>query len=128
MSHMLSGQEIQYSDVITSPVCCSCRSDPLFHAFLCHWDLCRDLQKNSLNWKNYSQRFHLLLHLEELQLKTDIEQYHKDDVPMFRYKNNTDLLVLRVIHLSHKIRSKNCHCFGHQLLPPQLRMTQCVTH
>uniref|UniRef100_A0A4W6DDE0 RNA helicase n=1 Tax=Lates calcarifer TaxID=8187 RepID=A0A4W6DDE0_LATCA len=102
-SHMLSGQEIQYSDVITSPVCCSCRSDPLFHAFLCHWDLCRDLQKNSLNWKNYSQRFHLLLHLEELQLKTDIEQYHKDDVPMFRYKNNTDLLVLRIPGVSPKL-------------------------
>uniref|UniRef100_A0A4W6DPG2 RNA helicase n=1 Tax=Lates calcarifer TaxID=8187 RepID=A0A4W6DPG2_LATCA len=101
--HMLSGQEIQYSDVITSPVCCSCRSDPLFHAFLCHWDLCRDLQKNSLNWKNYSQRFHLLLHLEELQLKTDIEQYHKDDVPMFRYKNNTDLLVLRIPGVSPKL-------------------------
>ncbi|GAA6222732.1 putative helicase mov-10-B.1 [Lates japonicus] len=62
-----------------------------------------DLQKNSLNWKNYSQRFHLLLHLEELQLKTDIEQYHQDDVPMFRYKNNTDLLVLRIPGVSPKL-------------------------
>ncbi|XP_040908395.1 putative helicase mov-10-B.1 [Toxotes jaculatrix] len=55
------------------------------------------LLKRSLNWEFYSRRFHLLLHLEELQLKTEIEKYNQDDVPMFRHKNNTDILILRVV-------------------------------
>uniref|UniRef100_A0A3B4WP45 RNA helicase n=1 Tax=Seriola lalandi dorsalis TaxID=1841481 RepID=A0A3B4WP45_SERLL len=90
--------EAQCSDVITH-ACWACRSDALFPAFLCHRNLFMDLEMRSLNWTNYSQRFHLLLHLEELQLKTDIEKYNQDDVVMFRHKNNADLIVFPVIRL-----------------------------
>uniref|UniRef100_A0A8C4GF93 RNA helicase n=1 Tax=Dicentrarchus labrax TaxID=13489 RepID=A0A8C4GF93_DICLA len=53
-----------------------------------------------LNWNNYSQRFHLLLHLEEFQQKTDIEKYNQDDVPLFRHKSNTNLFVLQITGVS----------------------------
>eukprot|EP00064_Thunnus_orientalis_P005544 superscaffoldBa00000547_g5558 len=56
----------------------------------------RDLQETLLNWKNYFRRFHLLLHLEELQLKTEVEKYNQDDVTMFRDKNTKNLLILRI--------------------------------
>ncbi|XP_051280100.1 putative helicase mov-10-B.1 isoform X1 [Dicentrarchus labrax] len=60
-----------------------------------HTDLHRPL-----NWNNYSQRFHLLLHLEEFQQKTDIEKYNQDDVPLFRHKSNTNLFVLQITGVS----------------------------
>ncbi|XP_071332381.1 putative helicase mov-10-B.1 isoform X2 [Trachinotus anak] len=59
-----------------------------------------DLEKETLNWMNYAQRFHLLLHLEELQLKTDIEKYKQKDVHMFRHKHNPDLLVLQIAEVA----------------------------
>ncbi|XP_044207560.1 putative helicase mov-10-B.1 isoform X1 [Thunnus albacares] len=55
-----------------------------------------DLQETLLNWKNYFRRFHLLLHLEELQLKTEVEKYNQDDVTMFRDKSSKNLLILRI--------------------------------
>ncbi|XP_042346930.1 putative helicase mov-10-B.2 [Plectropomus leopardus] len=57
------------------------------------------LEKITLNWKNYCQRFHMLLHLEEFQQKTDIEKYNKD-MPMFRHKNNKNLLMLQIAGVS----------------------------
>ncbi|XP_049438320.1 putative helicase mov-10-B.2 isoform X3 [Epinephelus fuscoguttatus] len=53
------------------------------------------LEKTPLNWKNYGQRLHLLLHLEELQQKTDIEKFNKED-KMFRHKSNKDIFILKV--------------------------------
>lgn len=50
-----------------------------------------------LNWENYPTKFHLLLHLEELQQKTEIEKYNQD-APLFRHKDNRDLLILKVVH------------------------------
>ncbi|CAK6951506.1 putative helicase mov-10-B.1 isoform X1 [Scomber scombrus] len=58
------------------------------------------LQETLLNWKNYSKRFHLLLHLEELQLKTEIEKFNQDDVTMFRDKSNKNLLILKIVGAS----------------------------
>ncbi|XP_070766761.1 putative helicase mov-10-B.1 [Enoplosus armatus] len=59
-----------------------------------------DLQKRPLNWKNYSWRFHLLLHLEEHQLKTEVEKYIPNAVPMFRHESNADLLILQIADVS----------------------------
>ncbi|XP_054464663.1 putative helicase mov-10-B.2 [Anoplopoma fimbria] len=61
----------------------------------------RDLEKIPLNWKNYCQRFQLLLHLEELQMKTEIEKFNQD-VPMFKHKSNAGLLLLQVTGVSMK--------------------------
>lgn len=56
------------------------------------------METDSLEWENYSGRFHLLLHLEELQQKTDIEKYNQHDVVMYRHKNSKDLVVLQVMY------------------------------
>uniref|UniRef100_A0A3B4UM82 RNA helicase n=1 Tax=Seriola dumerili TaxID=41447 RepID=A0A3B4UM82_SERDU len=69
-------------------------------------NLFMDLEMRSLNWTNYSQRFHLLLHLEELQLRTDIEKYNQDDVVMFRHKNNADLIVFPIAGVSYNSPAK----------------------
>ncbi|XP_037629487.1 putative helicase mov-10-B.2 [Sebastes umbrosus] len=53
------------------------------------------LEKMPLNWKNYYQRFQLLLHLEELHLKEEIEKFNRDS-PMFRHKKNANLLILKI--------------------------------
>uniref|UniRef100_A0A671W8F1 RNA helicase n=1 Tax=Sparus aurata TaxID=8175 RepID=A0A671W8F1_SPAAU len=44
--------------------------------FPCQLDLFRALQR-PLEWSNYSERFHLLLHLEEFQMKKEIEIYNE---------------------------------------------------
>ncbi|XP_033943961.1 putative helicase mov-10-B.1 isoform X1 [Pseudochaenichthys georgianus] len=54
-----------------------------------------ELEKMPLNWGNYPTKFHLLLHLEELQQKTEIEKYNQD-APLFRHKDNRDLLILKI--------------------------------
>lgn len=46
--------------------------------------------------KNYSQRFHLLLHLEELQMEVDIKKYDMHGQTMSRDHSNSKLLVLQV--------------------------------
>uniref|UniRef100_A0A671WFQ8 Mov10 RNA helicase n=1 Tax=Sparus aurata TaxID=8175 RepID=A0A671WFQ8_SPAAU len=64
--------------------------------FPCQLDLFRALQR-PLEWSNYSERFHLLLHLEEFQMKKEIEIYNEGNVPIFRHKRRTDLFILQVI-------------------------------
>ncbi|XP_034001010.1 putative helicase mov-10-B.2 [Trematomus bernacchii] len=54
-----------------------------------------ELEKMPLNWENYPTKFHLLLYLEELQQKTEIEKYNQD-APLFRHKDNRDLLILKI--------------------------------
>ncbi|XP_073325870.1 putative helicase mov-10-B.1 [Pagrus major] len=49
-----------------------------------------------LEWSNYTQRLHLLLHLEELKLKREIAIYNEDDVPIFRHKHSKDLFYLQM--------------------------------
>ncbi|KAK2861814.1 hypothetical protein Q5P01_001347 [Channa striata] len=49
-----------------------------------------------LKMKNYSHRFHLLLHLEEIQMEVDIRKYDLHNQTMTQDKSNRQLLRLRV--------------------------------
>lgn len=46
--------------------------------------------------KNYSHRFHLLLHLEEIQMEVDIRKYDMHNEVMTQDPGNRKLLKLRV--------------------------------
>ncbi|XP_013921851.1 PREDICTED: putative helicase MOV-10 [Thamnophis sirtalis] len=48
-----------------------------------------------LQFDNYSEKFCLLLHLEEIQMEVDIHRYDMQNVSMFRDKYNKKLLVLK---------------------------------
>ncbi|XP_023143843.1 putative helicase mov-10-B.2 [Amphiprion ocellaris] len=49
-----------------------------------------------LKMNNYSHRFHLLLHLEEIQMEVDIRKYDLHNQPMTLDQSNRKLLTLRV--------------------------------
>uniref|UniRef100_A0A4W6EEP5 RNA helicase n=1 Tax=Lates calcarifer TaxID=8187 RepID=A0A4W6EEP5_LATCA len=49
-----------------------------------------------LKMKNYSHRFHLLLHLEEIQMEVDIRKYDLHNQTMTQDQSNRKLLKLRV--------------------------------
>ncbi|CAK6951504.1 putative helicase mov-10-B.1 [Scomber scombrus] len=54
-----------------------------------------------LTWENYSERFQLLLYLEELQMEVDIRRYNIPNndgeyAPMYRDPNNKKLLIVEV--------------------------------
>ncbi|XP_035864328.1 putative helicase mov-10-B.1 isoform X1 [Sander lucioperca] len=55
----------------------------------------KELEKMPLNWGTYCRRFQTLLHVEELQLKTDIEKFNRN-ATMFRHKSNAFLLILQL--------------------------------
>lgn len=46
--------------------------------------------------KNYAERFHLLLHLEEIQMEVDIKKYDLYGKTMTLDKSNKKLLILKV--------------------------------
>lgn len=46
--------------------------------------------------KQYAERFHLILHLEEIQMEEDIKKYDLYGQTMKQDKMNKNLLVLRV--------------------------------
>uniref|UniRef100_A0A8D0A321 RNA helicase n=1 Tax=Sander lucioperca TaxID=283035 RepID=A0A8D0A321_SANLU len=59
------------------------------------------LLESPLSWENYSERFQLLLYLEERQMEVDIKRYNipnseKEHAVMVRDRNNKKLLVLEV--------------------------------
>ncbi|KAM4741444.1 putative helicase mov-10-B.1 isoform 3-T5 [Anableps anableps] len=56
----------------------------------------RKLLESSLDMKNYSRRFHLLLHLEEIQMEEDIKNYDLHNQTMTIDQNNRKLLILKV--------------------------------
>uniref|UniRef100_A0A671YW21 RNA helicase n=1 Tax=Sparus aurata TaxID=8175 RepID=A0A671YW21_SPAAU len=56
----------------------------------------RGLLDSSLRMKTYPHRFHLLLHLEELQMEVDIKKYDILNQTMTQEKSNKSLLTLRV--------------------------------
>uniref|UniRef100_A0A665T4T5 RNA helicase n=1 Tax=Echeneis naucrates TaxID=173247 RepID=A0A665T4T5_ECHNA len=56
----------------------------------------RNLLSCSLKMKNYSHRFHLLLHLEEIQMEVDIRKYDLHNQTMAPDQSNRKLLTLRV--------------------------------
>lgn len=54
-----------------------------------------------LTWPNYTEKFQLLLHLEEQQMEVDIKRYNipnneSEAATMFRDSSNKKLLVLQV--------------------------------
>uniref|UniRef100_A0A669B551 RNA helicase n=1 Tax=Oreochromis niloticus TaxID=8128 RepID=A0A669B551_ORENI len=56
----------------------------------------RGLLSCPLKMKNYSHRFHLLLHLEEIQMEVDIRKYDLHNQTMTEDQGNKKLLKLRV--------------------------------
>uniref|UniRef100_A0A672JMN7 RNA helicase n=1 Tax=Salarias fasciatus TaxID=181472 RepID=A0A672JMN7_SALFA len=56
----------------------------------------RGLLSCSLKMKNYSHRFHLLLHLEEIQMEVDIRKYDLHNQTMNQDPSNRKLLTLSV--------------------------------
>ncbi|KAM3872355.1 putative helicase mov-10-B.1 [Diretmus argenteus] len=52
--------------------------------------------ESPLTWKNYSQKLHLLLFLEEVQLERDMKKYNMVDVPLVRDEDDTKLFLLQV--------------------------------
>uniref|UniRef100_A0A3P9P524 RNA helicase n=1 Tax=Poecilia reticulata TaxID=8081 RepID=A0A3P9P524_POERE len=54
------------------------------------------LLESALDMKNYSLRFHLLLHLEEIQMEVDIKNYNLYNQTMTKDPGNRKLLVLKV--------------------------------
>lgn len=56
----------------------------------------KNLLSCPLKMKNYAQCFHLLLHLEEIQMEVDIRKYDLRNEPMTLDQSNKKLLVLHV--------------------------------
>ncbi|XP_076597717.1 putative helicase mov-10-B.2 [Chaetodon auriga] len=56
----------------------------------------RGLLNSSLKMKTYCHRFHLLLHLEEIQMEVDIRKYDLQNQTLTQDKSNRRLLTLRV--------------------------------
>ncbi|KAM8753802.1 putative helicase mov-10-B.1 [Acanthopagrus schlegelii] len=61
----------------------------------------RVLLESPLSWENYSEKFHLLLYLEEQQMEVDIKRYNipnddRAEATMTRDRDNKKLLVLEV--------------------------------
>uniref|UniRef100_A0A669CYH0 RNA helicase n=1 Tax=Oreochromis niloticus TaxID=8128 RepID=A0A669CYH0_ORENI len=61
----------------------------------------RAMLESPLNWENYTERFHVLLYLEELQMEVDIKRYNipnadTEHATMTKDKMNKKLLVLEV--------------------------------
>ncbi|XP_035761375.1 putative helicase mov-10-B.2 isoform X5 [Neolamprologus brichardi] len=61
----------------------------------------RAILESPLNWENYTERFQVLLYLEELQMEVDIKRYNipnadREQATMTKDKTNKKLLVLEV--------------------------------
>ncbi|XP_023681367.1 putative helicase mov-10-B.1 isoform X2 [Paramormyrops kingsleyae] len=56
----------------------------------------KSILQSRLDFQNYSQRFKLLLHLEEYQMNKDIMKYSMENVTMTQDRNKNYLLVLDV--------------------------------
>ncbi|XP_051985600.1 putative helicase mov-10-B.1 [Xyrauchen texanus] len=56
----------------------------------------RRVLEAQLCMKNYTERFHILLHLEEIQMEVDIKKYDLHGQIMTRDKSNKKLLILKV--------------------------------
>lgn len=51
---------------------------------------------SALTFENYTERFQLLIHLEEIQMEVDIKKYDMHDAPLEKDDRNRRLLVLHV--------------------------------
>ncbi|KAM4047751.1 helicase MOV-10 isoform 2-T2 [Anomaloglossus baeobatrachus] len=56
----------------------------------------RSLLESSLKFDNYPEKFHLLLHLEEIQMEIDIRKYDQEDQTMEKDPRDRRLLILHV--------------------------------
>ncbi|KAJ8399528.1 hypothetical protein AAFF_G00409390 [Aldrovandia affinis] len=56
----------------------------------------KSLLESPLSYQNYTRRFHLLLHLEEIQMEVDIRKYDMHNKTMTRDLSKNKLLVLQV--------------------------------
>ncbi|XP_021175631.2 putative helicase mov-10-B.1 [Fundulus heteroclitus] len=65
-------------------------------------ELDMELEEKSLNWTNYSWRFHLLLHLEEYAITTALEKCNRDEVLLVTHQTEKDMLVLRAEDVLNK--------------------------
>ncbi len=54
------------------------------------------LLESELTMANYSSKFHVMLHLEEMQQGIDMETYDMDAASLARCKQNKQLLSLNV--------------------------------
>lgn len=63
----------------------------------------RKLLESPLDMENYRNRFHYLLHLEEIQMRVDIRKYDLYNQPMTQDEGNKKLLVLKVKQILIKI-------------------------
>ncbi|XP_062419323.1 putative helicase mov-10-B.1, partial [Pungitius pungitius] len=70
------------------------------------------LENMPLDWTNYSQRFKLLLYIEELQMRTELEKLNQD-VPMFSHKSQRHITFLQVAGIARMSASL---LFGMQIL------------
>lgn len=59
--------------------------------------------ESPLDMENYSNRFHNLLHFEEIQMRVDIRKYNLYNQPMTRDEGFENLLVLKVKQILIKI-------------------------
>lgn len=73
----------------------------------------RALLNSPLKMKTYPQRFHLLLHLEEIQMEVDIRKYDLRNQTMTQDHSNKKLLTLRVRKSSseYNVLLTDCVCF-----------------
>ncbi|XP_019402364.1 PREDICTED: putative helicase MOV-10 [Crocodylus porosus] len=60
------------------------------------WARLRSSLEAPLQFGNYTEKFQLLLHLEEVQMEVDIRRYDLQDTPMVHDPNNNQLLILKV--------------------------------
>ncbi|XP_073471824.1 putative helicase MOV-10 [Aquarana catesbeiana] len=56
----------------------------------------RNLLLSALDFSNYSEKFHMLLHLEELQMEIDIRRYDRKEQKMQQHPRDRRLLILDV--------------------------------
>lgn len=74
--------------------------------------LFRNLLKCNVQMKTYCSRFHLLLHLEEIQMEVDIRKYDLRNQTMTLDPSNKKLLILNVSwEDDHRTCYQFVHCF-----------------
>uniref|UniRef100_A0A671WXY4 RNA helicase n=1 Tax=Sparus aurata TaxID=8175 RepID=A0A671WXY4_SPAAU len=98
-----SPNTLQIQANVKCPVCPKC--NPLTYLVslknIDTKDISKNVLKKPLNWERYSEKFHLLLYLEEQQMKKDIKRYNipnddRAEATMTRDQFNKKLLVLEL--------------------------------
>uniref|UniRef100_A0A8C4I7I6 RNA helicase n=1 Tax=Dicentrarchus labrax TaxID=13489 RepID=A0A8C4I7I6_DICLA len=89
-------QVVTYNERITYLFTANRALTPSSSRCLCVYCMSRGLLNSALKMKTYSQQFHLLLHLEEIQMEVDIRKYDLHDQTMTQDQRNKKLLTLRV--------------------------------